>query len=293
MLLTEDIRCNNGLIFEDKFTPITITATETPDKYPFIIGADNPQTGCVFPTEHPDIKAARNKDNLYKTLNHWIKISDDQQIVCDTKTGGYNTKNPKSIEASSDVTSIPVNVAYFFKYKKDGVEVTKTLKDLQQFARKLPPNVSNEDILNMQVWEDAIRNIDRDLIIPKMPELVFPSEGYTAIKNDAGMVLLMSDRYAEGLYVMPSMIKIDMREVPWQDAVNIFGKRPELYVNLDKPEIERRIRLRFRKFIVEKTKQGVYVDRRGLDPNFVIMAFDRSKSIEDFINQCKTAEVAI
>jgi hypothetical protein len=43
---------------------------------------------------------------------------------------------------------------------------------------------------------------------------------------------------------------------------------------------------------VEKTKQGVYVDRRGLDPNFVTMAFDRSKSIEDFISQCKTAEVA-
>ncbi len=61
MLLTEDIRCNNGLIFEDKFTPITVTAIESPDKYPFIIAPDGPQTGCVFPTEHPDIKATETK----------------------------------------------------------------------------------------------------------------------------------------------------------------------------------------------------------------------------------------
>ena len=107
LLLTEDVRSNNGLILEadaPQFTDEVITQIEDQSQFPFLVrippvqGPELSPTGIVLPTNKEGINNNINK--IYFILKSIIMdYSDNKQIKCSGVFGNYykNSRNPKKM----------------------------------------------------------------------------------------------------------------------------------------------------------------------------------------------------
>lgn len=319
LLLTENIRSNNGLVLEavaPVFTDIAITNIEDQSQFPFLVktpaapGPELTPIGIVLPTNRAGIN--HNIDKIYFILRSLIlDFSDDKQIKCSGVLGNYykNSRNPNKkvtdynpVDLSQQGNAELVQVAQVFSYVKAGGTIRMTIQELIKLSKQYEarPNgtyaLSNEGDWARK-WEIAVKSVGRQLIVDQndMPKAVFPKGSYFALENN-GMVMLASGVYGEGLYVFNGQIEINGQAMPWQEAVDQFAqeKIADRNLRVQQGEVitarDERIRLLWRDFIKE-TGQGYFIERAELDPTETIESFQRAENLQAFQDSYRAAVI--
>jgi hypothetical protein len=270
-IISEDISINNGFLLFEAISGEINQAELDPTNFPYLDAAKT----VALPTYV--IKGRINLSNLYQILTNYAKNSGGKLIYTGEQGAGYDTKtlpisDRKARHDIGDHAAKLINLALVFKDKDVDIPLGDTIK-LSRGKRG--------SLFNPEDWARAVRS-HPNAIVRDTPEVF---EFYYGLRNDdAKALLLASGRYAEGLYIIPTVINIDGQDLDWKKAVEVFVADPGKFIDVGEKyaPIAKRIRLLFRKYL-ENTKQGIYIDRARINPTDTAELFLAANSVDEFM----------
>jgi hypothetical protein len=279
-IITEDIKISNGLLLFEAISGEINAVELIPTNFPYLDAAKT----VGLPTYA--MKGRINLHNLYGVLANYAKNSGGKLIYTGEQGAGYDTKtlpasNRTAIHDIGDGAAKLINIALVFKDK----DVDVSLGDTIRLSRG-----KRGSLFNPEDWARAVRMYP-DSIIRDTPDVF---DFYYGLRNDAaGAVLLASGRYAEGLYIIPTMVDIGGQSLDWKKAIEAFVADPSKFVDVggEFAPIAKRVRLLFRKYL-EQTGQGAYIDRARINPTDTAELFLAANNVDEFMQSYKVKSEA-